>query len=437
MAEVTNTLKDILEPLAQKTSPGLSPIAFTPTGGSTTTIIDTGAEYNKTSTTAYDGIIAVVTEDGGGSQGAPEAEAKLVTNWASGTQTWTTEAFTVAPASGDSVCFLQGLSLENYLRAINDTILNLPLERWLPASLDADGDMERTADWGSAVSGGTGDKETTAADTVLRRSQNIVGAGDGQGQRGDAYDVFEGETLYFDVAINCTTGTVQVELFDVGASAVITGTQYTTDDLGTARVRFDYNVGADVESISVQVTQDGATALDCNLCWVSVLSDRRTYYDLPSGYGDLSNIKELEYLPEGSTFENDSSYLFETILRPLPLGKGIRDYHGANPNRVQITTPHLGPVFVRFNAPDGALSVMTGTATTAITAAPLQALLHGAEARIWEMRAAKASTEAFSRDYKRWQMEAMRAYRSELDALGLNVPDSHYVAQRRIMARTR
>ncbi len=437
----TTSKETLIQRISSTVGAGEEPINFSATGGSdTTSIVSTSANFRKTAATAYNGRVAVVTV---ASDAAPQGEARVVTTF-NGTNDLTTGTFTAAVASGDRITLLPaGLDLTDVEEAINDVTRTLHIPRWLLLTRDPDGDMEATADWGAAVSGGTGDKETTAADTLLRRSQRVVGAGDGQGQRGAAFDVFEGELLYVDVALNCTTGTAQVELFDVGASAVISGTQYTTDELGFARINFSYPVEGNVQSVSVQITQDGATALDCNVGWVSVLSSRQAIYDLPGAAKDVSDIEAIEYLPEGTTIDNDATQLYERALRPWPMDKPIRDYFTSTTQKIQIALPRLeGPLFLRFSVTDTVLAstVLGMTSTVFLENDLLEAAVDGMISNAYKKLYAqqvKAGNDNMAAGYKREQIQHGKAYRALLDRLNLARPAPTSARQARVRAGVR
>lgn len=428
---MSTTLKTIVEREALILAGTNTPVNISVTSGDTTSIISTSASPNKTAATAYNGVEAVVTQDAGGSNAAPENESRIITLF-NGTNDWTvTQAYTAALASGDKVSFLYRMGYTSLLDSINTIVRNLPLPRWLPLSLDPDGDMESSSAWGSNVGGGGGAKETTAADTLLRRSQRVTGSSDGDGQRGSAFYVSEGEILFVDVALNCTTGTAEVELYDSTGSAVISGTSYTADDRGHQRISFQYVVGADIEQIAVQVTQDGATALDCNVSWVSVLSSRSRVYDLPF---KPFLIEGIELLPENSTYENDSEYVWERKVQAWPVDGFIRDQFGANPNRIKIAIPRYeGALFLKCRQTDTVLDSMEDTLY--IDGDELEAFLGGVDAEVYKRLADQASSQGnvqLEISYKLKAKEKGAAYSNLLASMSLAQPIIRSGTQRRV-----
>ncbi len=75
------------------------------TGGSTTTLVDTGAlgskEFASKDDDFWNGGTAWILNDAGGSSAAPEGEFGEITDYVKSTQTLTFDALTVAVASGD------------------------------------------------------------------------------------------------------------------------------------------------------------------------------------------------------------------------------------------------------------------------------------------------------------------------------------------------
>ena len=111
----------------------------------------------------------------------------------------------------------------------------------------------------------------------------------------------------------CYTGEAQVELYD--GSAVISGTAYETNEEGFTEIRFQYSVGTGIETVQVQVTQNGATALDCYVGWVSVLSADRKLYDLPAVITDAALLDSFWFLREGRAIgSEDGSLLFDHFM---------------------------------------------------------------------------------------------------------------------------
>lgn len=428
----TYTGKDLVERVV-KALVGDEPQLITATGGSTSTIASTSAPWAKTSATAYSGLHAIVTRDADGNGAAPEGEDHVVTAYNSSTNTLTvTGLYTAAVASGDSVV-LCPLSANQLFEAGNDILRNLPLPRYLPLTLCPDGDMETSSDGNWAdVGSGTGTKVSTASRVLLRQALRVQGTSDGDGQRSDAINVFEGETLYVSVAIMCDEGQAEVELYD--GSSVISGTSYKTNEEGYAEIRFQYSVDTGVETIQVQVTQDGATALDAYVGWVSVLSSERHLYDLPSTVSDAHHVDRLWFLYEGRTVDEDASLLWSCFI-PQPYERKWRDFSGGNSHRIELEVYREGPIFIEFRATNTAITTMAGT----FYASPdlMEAIVEGAVSECYKKLARSTTDDGRRAWYLNQSARAAQTYQTLLDSLSLARSQTVFQPQRRIAASSR
>ena len=100
------------------------------TGGTTTTIIDTKladelGEGNEDD--IYNGGTAIVIEDAGGANAAPEGEFSRITDYTASTQTVTVSpALTAAPAAGDRVLIVPpDFPLYDMIEVVNDALKNI------------------------------------------------------------------------------------------------------------------------------------------------------------------------------------------------------------------------------------------------------------------------------------------------------------------------
>lgn len=103
--------------------------AGTATGGSTTTLIDTGGLARWTETDALKGGYVLITAAGGA---APEGQSRRIKSFNATAQTITVDvAFTAAPESGDSYeLYLAPLALESWNDCINAPIRGMWPEVW-------------------------------------------------------------------------------------------------------------------------------------------------------------------------------------------------------------------------------------------------------------------------------------------------------------------
>jgi hypothetical protein len=116
------TLSKVMERAWRETGFSIDILA---TGGSTTTIVDTSAQF-----TADDSLIggtALVVRDGGGSGAAPEGEFQRISDYVASTTTFTVAAaFSSAVAAGDSILLATPrIRLPQMRVAVNDALANL------------------------------------------------------------------------------------------------------------------------------------------------------------------------------------------------------------------------------------------------------------------------------------------------------------------------
>ncbi len=438
----STTYATLFEEVALVVYAGKEHVKVTNGGTAAGTIVVADHAFTSHSAYQYDGM-GIYYLDGDLGNLAPQGEFRRVTaggfTASSGTYAIAPD-WSAAPASSDKVIFMHGgLSDLEFLDAINAVVTQHYWPRWLPIpNLCPDGDMddstltESLTNWTDLGVGTiTLTKDSTAATTLLQRAVKMAtGSTDGAGMRSDAINVSESETLFVSVPVSVTAGTIEVELYDVGASAVISGTQNTSDDSNYSEIRFDYTVQPDVEQIYVQITQSGGTALTAYVGWVSVLSSRRAIYNLPSSVEDASYIDAIEYLPEGTAFENDSTHLFEYALRPWITGDDIRDFAGANPQRITVRWPSgLGPLFARFRGADDALTGTVLTIAADTTFANKKAVVYGAAAELLGRWAHKLTGRARGEKLQE-AAKARRVYASVMSSLKMDRPTASFATRR-------
>lgn len=116
------TLSKVMERAWRETGFSVDILA---TGGSTTTIIDTNAQF-----TADDSLVggtALVVRDAGGASAAPEGEFQRISDYVASTNTFTVgSAFSSAVAAGDSILLATPrIRLPQMRAAVNDALANL------------------------------------------------------------------------------------------------------------------------------------------------------------------------------------------------------------------------------------------------------------------------------------------------------------------------
>ena len=448
---VTVAWNALVERLAQELwgSRAIIPVAsLNATSSATSLVVDQGPAsgnydltYSSASVNHYDGVGVYMTP-ANTTITAPEGEYAGKVTRGGFTGSSATLALSpgfsadpnISPTTAPKIVFFFGLTPFDFLDAANNIIRTLYLPRWLPVTLVTDGDMEASGvgDWTAVAAGGTGAKTTAAANTLLQRALPVTGTSAGDGRRSTAFNVFEGETLNINVAMRVDTGTATVGLYDSDAAAAISGTTYTTDEEGFHLVEFQYTVGANVERIAVQILQSGATALSAFIGYIAVTSQRRRTYDLPSTINDVNDIEEIQYLREGSQFENDSSMLWENVLVPWPQYGSIRDFYGANPQRIELAMPTEGTLFYKFRD-NGTVFTGINAVTTETTVVPEEILVEGCLADLKKQLRDQLRNPRRQRELDAQMEEHRRNYRQLLGAIDLGRPRVQMEPPRRVM----
>lgn len=434
---MSNTLKTVFNRVVDYCFPNIVPRQFTiSSGASATAHISTTAEYNKTSATGYDGLMMTCTANANSAGNAPEGESRLVTNWASSTKTFTTEAFSANVETSDTMT-LCPLPKSDILEAINDIIRPTNLPRYSVLSLCNDANMEDasadvTTDWPDADGTPTQTKETTIVLTG-KQSLKIVTTTVDHSVRSLSIPVTEQRQVLISCPVKCTAGSLRVQLYDVTNSAEIEGA--TTDEEVWTEVRFTANIPADCQNVQIRFISKTASTT-AYVDWAGFYPQQSEIYVPPSMVTDASFIEGVFYLPQGYTAEENFTYTaFDRIMEPWPYHGNLKDYAGVNPQRIEITRACHAPLFLKYRAPDTALSTMAST-----TIFPLEELVAGASASILQKLAVIADKRGDAIQSGRLDARARvanRTYRLFLDSLSLAQPIQRTSTQRRVSAPSR
>lgn len=226
----------------------------TATGGSTTTIVDTG----KLKSTQYadkdwEGGWARISKDGGGAQAAPEGEISPITTYAPSTGTITVDPAITAAASGDEYELWKFPSPNTVLDFLDQILKNdVWLPCWSPLSEITDFDMEVSGvgDW--TDSGATGIKVSGVTALSGNQHLNINYTADGDYTRTMGITVVPGDPYY--TSILCepeNAGTYTLQIFDVTNGAVIDSKTHTS--LYTGRIWLTWNAPATCKLVQVRL----------------------------------------------------------------------------------------------------------------------------------------------------------------------------------------
>lgn len=423
---VTTSLQTIAQGVIRQLWPGRYPLVEVATGGSTTTAVLASAVYSSGNANAYDGVGFYVVA------GTTPLESRITR----GGFAPTTGTFTLSPAIGATpntlTCWwMYGFKRNELVEAINQVQNNLYVPAYLPISLTEDGNMEDTGVTNFAAVGTptTRAKITTAARVLTGiRSLNVVSAATGDGVTSNTFGVHAGETLLVSVAQQYNSGSGQVILRRITATAADTKIAATVNQNAWTETRFQETVPTGALQMAVRwlaVT----TVTDVALGWVNVWPTSRAIYELPSETVDARDIEGVYYLPAGfASVATDSYTAFQSALQPWPW-EILQDWRGANAQRIQVQTPVTAPLFVKFRRPLPDLS-----ADADITEAPEDLVIEGALAELKERLAARSHDE---KEERRLRLEARThafAYQRMLDHYGLARPRIIGASQQRHIA---
>ena len=379
----TVSFLQLLKRLARETAPPGLPQTETLTGGSTTTLAVSGRAYTSWSANRFDGIWAYI--DDTTDDLAPIGEERSVTRggFASTTGTWTVSpAFSVAPASGDSVVFLYGKQRVDFLNAVNDTLSKLYVPAVLPIGpniLDIDMETSGVANWASVSTPATKAKITTAGRIITGyQALNVVVNSATEGVQGPTFDVTAGESIMFSVAGIGSIGGWIVRLVDMTsgtAVVLVTGTAVT--EMAPTEWRYDYSVPSGVKRMAIQVIGSGTTD-DFALSWAMPCFRDRDFVFPQASLGDTAQIEGIFYLPQGRSAPTANAYAALTEnLEPWPYYEPLRDWRATNSLRIPVGKP-MYPLFIKFRRQHPSVSLDTD-----VVYAPQELVLAGAMAELY------------------------------------------------------
>jgi len=321
------TRTQILRRFLRETGIGQSGTA---TGGSTTTIVDTGrlqsTQYNSDD---WVGGWARIAYDSGGAAAAPETEMRPITTYAPSTGTITVNpAFSAAPASGDTYQLWRNPHPQEVLDAL-DAILTK--ETWLLSTgiltMCPDGDMEQshTTDW--TGTNATVTKVTTAPAFMGKRWLSVVTTAAGGYAESATMRVEPGRKIHASVLARVTAASTTAEftVYDKTNSAVI-GTTVTSTRQHVARLWQEVTIPTTCNQIALRLgnTENTVTSIWDEAC---VYALDASEINLPWWVGDQSQVKGIFRLRS-----------------PLSLGTGIWDatYRGETDRRWDLRPNDLG-----------------------------------------------------------------------------------------------
>ncbi len=419
---------------AKRFCQGRDPIELVLTGGSTTTAVSTVWAYTSASANSYDGVwiyVADTTDDA-----APIGSLVRVNaaGFAGASGTWTFSPTITTLASGDTCYFLYGPNRQAYLDAFNEVITNTYAPAWLPfPNLVTDGHMETsgTSNWTDVL---TPTKAKVTTNTLVfcgTSSLSIVTNAVDEGVVSDSIDVLPSENLLISAAIKVTAGDCAVQLYDVTNSVILDQVE-NIDFSGWTIAFFEYQVGGSTEQVAVRILSDDTAVSTIYAGYVQVLSRERTVYTLPSSVDNIRHIDDVFYWPLAREAELSRAYIPQMAQRrSWPYNKdGLRDYQGANSQKMELRSYPRYPLFTQFRREDAA-----ATLDTSVTTLPLQTVVEGMLASMYEKEAMKyRENSGMSRQYIKMASEARRTFQNMLAREGIsdNMPRMNAPAALRV-----
>lgn len=433
--------------LMDKLDAGQFPIRGTATGGSTTTVVDSGASLSGATADSFDHYWVKISTTTDGL--APQGEIRQISEggYSAGTFTVPT-AFSAAVQSGDTYEIHRGFHPSEMDNALNMMSRNLwvPYEFPLSAHILAndDNDMESTA----TITGmwtASNVTQTKATSPVYGGAQvlSVAATSDG-GYSRPTTNFSVNPNLQYATAVQCalTDGdSARLQLIDVtNSNATIDQTAAVTlTEWQELFIQWTPPSGCrSMQPRLMAVTSSDIAFFDEYQTWIV-----GTYsYTLPTWVSMRPQVIDIRGVPLGvGSVGGDQDYAALT-RRSVALGWTFEkeDWAGANEVRVNVQIPgNVRPVLLA-RKPIDAVSFDYGTAGTGTTAntIPLTSpqtdvLVEGAYAELCR-RIANRSEES---ERAKWTREATRAegrYRAGIHQMGLGEPifrhSTHRVAAR-------
>ena len=268
----------------------------TATGGSTSTIVDTGMLLSSAyPDDKYKGMWARIEYDAGGAAAAPEGEIRSVTASVGSTGTVTVSpVFSAAPAASDRYQLWAFIHPQKVLDTLDQVMTqDCFLPEWTLLTEMPDGDMEQdnTTDWGT--SNATVSKVTSEPSLWGKRWLRVTttGAG-GYAQNAAALAVVPGATYHISAIARPTaaTTTATVRAYDNTNAATIDLKTYTGSAPG--RVYMEVTAPAGCHDLRVRL---GATASGVAVDFdeVAVYSTEANSLPLPWWVSNKAQVKGI------------------------------------------------------------------------------------------------------------------------------------------------
>ena len=247
----------------------------TATGGSATTIVDTGKlKTTQAPTTDWVGGWARLAYDAGGAAAAPEGEIKPISAYAPSTGTITIDTYTTAVAVGDKYQLWRNPYPQDILDMLDDCLTQecyLPTTALLTEVPDGDMEQNHTTDW--TGSSATLSKVTAEPAMNGARWLSVVNTGAGGFARPTTNISLNGNAKAFHLSalVRCSAASTTAELtaYDATNSAAIK--TVTSTSRGNVRLWMEFTAPATCAQIQVRLgaTENTVTTLWDDVCLMS------------------------------------------------------------------------------------------------------------------------------------------------------------------------
>ncbi len=291
----------------------------TATGGSTSTIVDTGRlKSSQYADKDWEGGWARVSKDAGGAQAAPEGEISPITTYAPSTGTITVNPnFTQAPVSTDEYELWKFPTPQLVLDFLDQILKNdVWLPCWSPLSELPDFDMEDSGTSNWTTNNATISKVSGVTALSGRRHLNVILTNTGGYVRTGNIAVAPGDPYYTSVLCRPNVDSIYtLQIFDVTNSTGIT--TKTHSNLYTGRIWVTWNAPATCEEVQVRlvgnVNNDDADWDD-----LVFYAQNEPSIALPNWVKSKNQLIKVYKLSVGEVVDN--------IQPPVLRGHGFQDY---------------------------------------------------------------------------------------------------------------
>ena len=398
---ISNNFKTILEQVAAEAFQGRQPLRSVASGGTALTWRSVD-EFMGTSPHLYNGVTLHVLTDA-----APVADidqSRLITKF-DGRDDFTVQSAWdgYTPAAGDVALLYYGASADLMKHAVNKTLKDFQLPKIEPATLVRDGNMDKggVTDW--TALGGAGDpvKDTSFALFGTHSLHLPVLNTAAQGVASAPIPVSTGSQVLVSVPLmmHGTTGTasgVTVTLRDLDAGETIASQSYT-GPLSVADeplqlwhwYLFVARIPNTCRTVDIRVNYAGGANVQVYIDHMGFLSSYDKQVSLPDGIRstDVYGFKRMDLgtALQGATGGNGAVYAGQSFVpRAMPNLRGITQYGAVDPYRIIVPWAMSRPIFFDYLDPSPTLATLSAT-----TIAPLEQLIPGSVARVFEGMAAR------------------------------------------------